>query len=362
MTTVAGIGDTNATTIFEHFFGARLDQSGSLQLSVGDPYGVSFMAYFDNSTAASTSALANDVVQDQPSVLVNESFGVQYFSGVVAAPQAGLYIFTFSVQGPQTGVSVNFLLRDAATYGSGLSISIGGRGDYNANASYGSVPHGLEEWSVTVYSNTTTDVNMSTELVPLNMWAKFVPSYLSDVGPNGANTTLLIAGALKPFVSNQYNVSIFMDAVGSNGLEGETFLPVEPVLPVQVLHSLGPISSQIEVNSANELLTIGQSGVVTYGVLYDPAGQSASSSPSISMTVTGVLENGTVQPLPAWLVVNQPEPTFQLPANEPYYFGFNITLSSAAPQGFYSLVLKETMNGQSFTGNVDILAEYPMTG
>ena len=186
-------------------------------------------------------------------------------------------------------------------------------------------------------------------MVPLNMWAKFVPAYLPDIGPKGATATLLIAGALKPFVPNQFNISIFMDAVGSSGSEGEAFLPVEPVLPVEVLHAPGAINSQIEVNGANTLLTIGQTGTVTYGVVYDPASQSASSSLSVTLRISGILENGAVQPLPSWLTVNQPEPHFKLPTNEPYYFGFDITVSSTAPQGFYSLALAEMIDGQSFS-------------
>jgi hypothetical protein len=362
MTSVVYTGGSNVTTVYEHLFGVRLNQSGSLQFSVGDPYSVSFMAYFDSKPGASTTDLSNDVAEDQPQVLVNQSFiGVQYFSGQVGEQKAGLYIFTFSVKGPQTGVSVNFILRDAVTYGNGISMTIGARTDYDGNATYAAVPHGLEEWAVTVYSNTATDVNMSTAMVPLNMWAKFVPSYLPDVGPEGAATTLLIAGALMPFVPNQFNVSVFMDAVGSSGSEGEAFLPVEPVLPVEVLHAPGPINSQIEVNYANAALTTGQTGTVVYGVVYDPASQSAGSSLSISMRISGILENGAVQPLPSWLTVSQPEPSFKLPANEPYYFGFDMTISSTAPQGLYSLALAETINGQSFSGSVVILAEYPIT-
>ena len=52
------------------------------------------------------------------------SVGVQYFSGQVGEQNAGLYIFTFSVKGPQTGVSVNFIIHDLATYGNGISLSI----------------------------------------------------------------------------------------------------------------------------------------------------------------------------------------------------------------------------------------------
>jgi hypothetical protein len=320
------------------------------------------MVYFDSKPGASTTILSDDVADDRPQVLVNQSFiGVQYFSGQVGEQNAGLYIFAFSVKGPQTGVSVNFIIRDLTTYGNGISLSIGARTDYDGNATFTAVTHGLEEWEVTVYSSTATDVNMSTAMVPLNMWAKFVPSYLPDVGPEGAATTLLIAGALKPFVPNQFNVSIFMDAVGSSGSEGEAFLPVEPVLPVEVLHAPGPINSQIAVNGANTLLTIGQTGTVTYGVVYDPTSQSASSSLSITMRVSGILENGAVQPLPSWLTVNQPEPSFKLPADEPYYFGFSVTISTIAPQGFYSLALAETINGQSFSGSVVILAMYPIT-
>ncbi len=358
MTSIVNIGGVNETTIYQHFFGVRLNQSGSLQFSVGDPYGVSFMVHFDSKPGASTGDLSNDVAGDQPRVLVNQSFGIQYFSGQVGEQAAGLYIFTFSVKGPQTGVSVNFIVRDPVTYGNGISMSIGARTDYDANATYAPVTHGLEEWAVTVYSNTTTDVNLSTAMVPLNIWAKFVPSYLPDVGPNGATTTLLIAGAIKPFIPNQFNISVFMDAVGSSGSEGEVFLPVEPVVPVQVLNAPGPINSQIEVNYANVMLTTGQTSTVAYGVVYDPASQAASGSLSVSMRISGILENG-VQPLPSWLVVNQPGPTFQLPADEPYYFGFNLTASSNAPDGLCSLALAETINGQSFSGSIVIFIEPP---
>jgi hypothetical protein len=223
--------------------------------------------------------------------------------------------------------------------------------------------NGFEEWSVVVRSNVTRDVNMSTSYVPLNDWAKFVPSYLPDVGPGGANTTLLLAGALKPFVPDDDNMSIYLDAMSSNGTMGYTMMPVIPDWPVQVLNSPGPVKSVPETNYANTQLTIGETTGVFYGLVYDPESLSAAPSLSVSLTVSGFIPtNGKTEAVPSWLVVKQPEPTFTLPADEDYYFGFEISLSSKAPGGQGSLVLTETVNGQQFTGTLTVFIMSPVYG
>jgi hypothetical protein len=347
----------------QHIFGAQLSQNetGYLQFSYGNAAGLKFIAYYDSSPGSGTNeTLSEHLASDPLTVLLKESFPITYFSGQIDAQQPGLYIFVVSSGADIPTYSTTFFLRDTALYGNEITIDIGGRTDINANGSISSVSGGLEEWTVNVYSSTTTSVNMSATVLPLNVWVKFVPSFLPDVGPNGAKTTLLIAGAISPFGGNELNMSVFMDAVGSNGSQGETILPVEPHEPVQVLNSPSTIKSFPETNGANELLFEGQRSVVLDGLVYDPSAASAPGSLSIGLTVSGIqLQNGTRESVPSWLTISQPELSFQLFPDEPYYYEFNMTMSVTAPWGQFSLILAETINGQSFTGLFSIFVEPP---
>lgn len=141
----------------------------------------------------------------------------------------------------------------------------------------------------------------------------------------------------------------------------------------------------------------GSPGIV--GLLYDPPSGSPSSL-AVSVTVTGILENDSVVPLPSWLNVSYPyqkivlgngsttavtttlgngatvsgipeyetdnvttfppSSTFSLvlhPYN-PYYFVFTIDGTSApkADIGIYTVVLDETINGQHFVSDLEVYA------
>ncbi len=366
MITVAEVNGKNVTTIYKHLFGVRVNRSTTLQFSFWDPQGAEFITYFDNRTEGIDS-LFNEVTTRKLETLENQSvIPPKQFSGQIQAEKPGLYIFAFSVPWAQPTNQARFLLRDSTAYGNGIRISLDGRGNYNKLGPCGP-GGGLDEVTVNIYSDSATDVNMSALSVQPGIWVKFTPPYIRNVGPKGASTTLLIAGATTfPLLgSNNYNISLFIDAMGAKGLSGETFLPVVPTVPVQVLHAPGPIHSLIEAKHVLTVLTTGQtssSGSAVYGVVYDPISASASKSLSVNMTVSGILENGKIQPVPSWLKIYLPQQTFQLVPEEPSYFGFSATFASDAPSGHYTLVLKETINGEVFNGYFDIELRANRTG
>ena len=58
---------------------------------------------------------------------------------------------------------------------------------------------GLEAWPLTISSaSVVKDVNLSSISVISGDWVKFLPSYLPEVGPNGTEVNMLLAGAVKP--------------------------------------------------------------------------------------------------------------------------------------------------------------------
>ncbi|MBI2938388.1 MAG: hypothetical protein HYY22_09290 [Thaumarchaeota archaeon] len=366
MTAVAEVDGKNVTTIYKHLFGVRVNHRTTLQFSFWDPQGAEFVAYFDNRTG-DVDSLFNEITTRRLETLENQSaIPPKQFSGQIHADKPGLYIFTFSAPWAQPTNQARFLLRDSTAYGNGIRISLDASGKYGKSGPCGP-EGGLEKWMIKLYSDSATDVNMSALSVQPGIWAKFTPSYIRNVGPKGASTTLLIAGAttLPPFVPNSYNISLFIDARGANDLSGETFLPVVQTVPVQVLHAPGPIHSLIEANHVLTVLTTGQtgSGSAVYGVVYDPVSASANKSLSVNMTVSGILENGKmIQPVPSWLKIYLPQQTFQLVPEEPYYFGFSATFAPDAPSGRYTLVLKETINGQDFNGYFEIELQANRTG
>jgi hypothetical protein len=385
--------EKNYTTIHELFFGVQVNQSDDLQFTFTGSNATDFQVYLDNRTGASTSSLANEVANYSPSILVNES-NVDYFAGQVNALRPGLYIFVFSVSQPEPGNAVSFILRNADAYPNG-KISVAPAlfqpvtvQTYNAGELKSVSGFGWQKYPLTIYSNMTTPVNMTAVNVPSGAWVEFVPSYLPEVGPKGANVTMYVAGAtVLGTVGNRDNVSMFINAVGQNGVVAETYLPLDgPRVdrPLTVLQSPSPTASSFG-DWGSFSVQQNTSATGSTWVVYDQSSSSASASLSLNLTVAGILQGGQTVPLPDGLQVYWTNQTisltgdslhesetdnitggaplssfaFTLPADRPYYFDIGFKVSSSLPVGNeYTVVLDETVNGRQYLGYLAVTV-YP---
>ena len=88
------------------------------------------------------------------------------------------------------------------------------------------------------------------------------------------------------------------------------------------------------------------------GGVYDPLGSNASQTLSVQLAAAGLIQNGSVVPIPSWMQVDLPQP-FVLNASLPYYFHIGIS-TNPAHFGTYVISLQELENGQAFTDYLKI--------
>jgi hypothetical protein len=392
MTTVPAQSNRTTATVFTDYFTVHAAESDLVGFSMKATNITTFQGYFSTVTNASSVPSPSDLVTGVQ-LFVNETGNYQTYSGNVTARQDGTFVFLFSVPGPEFNDSVSFLLTDSAAYNTGITIKLGVPQvqdvTVSENRSNGGGSEGLgwEEIPITVYAPATTAVNLTSLSLFKGGWLKIVPSYLPDVGLEGTNATVYMVGVGQ--TTNHYNNTLFIGGSGADGLTGDAVLSVEQSPDATVVTGLAPIS----LASAE----YGSPGIV--GLLYDPPSGSPSSL-AVSVTVAGVLENGSVVPLPSWLNVSYPnqkivfgngsttvvtttlgsgETVSGIPQYEtdnvtthppsssfslilhpynPCFFVFTIDGTSApkANVGIYTVVLDETINGQHFVSDLEVYA------
>jgi hypothetical protein len=368
-------GDGHLTGVLhDHLFAFELDESATIQFAYrgAEPNAAPayLRVYFDGGTVNFTDL--RGVVESGSARLVAESpaaslvglVSVDRYSGQIAA-SPGVYVFDFQAASLGTGLAY-FLVRDATALQKGIQVSIGSpsvSSDAFGAAACGGGPgetgFGEEEFPVTVTSNTTGNVTLTSPNVPYGVWVQFVPSQLENVGPQGANATMLLAGDSNPNGGNSLNYSLFIDAYSSGGFTGEAALPLDAAFGrMQVLHSAGSFG---ELPTANPGVMFfqgappgaggNQTNYAVIGDVYDPLpGTSEGSSLGVTMTGVGLIQNGTEIPLPGWLQVTPVNSSFVMLADQPYYLQICVNISASAPNGSFTVVLNERVNGQPFSG------------
>ena len=388
-------GGSNATT-FTEYFAVSADEDNIIGYSMKATNSTTFQGYFiagANTTTESFSPASLAASGDEQNQIANQTGNYQAFSGSITTQEAGAYVFVFTVPAPEFNDSASFLLLDSAAYDSGITVTAGAPNTQEVTISesfsdggVGQEGFGWNEVPITVYAPAMTSVNLTSLTLDNGAWLKIVPSYLPDVGPQGANAALYMNG-VGP-TTNQYNDYLFIGASGADGLTGGTVFPVELSSGLNVVRGPGPVSLS--------------GGGIPYivGLVYDPS--SATSAPlTISVSVAGLLEqNGSVVSLPSWLNVSYPEqhivfgngsttvsyttlsngnvlggvPQYEsddfttnsssssfnlvLQPNNPYYFVLTVDGYSApkADQGIYTVVLDETVSGQHFVSDLAVYA------
>jgi hypothetical protein len=81
----------------------------------------------------------------------------------------------------------------------------------------------------------------------------------------------------------------------------------------------------------------------------------SNSSLSVSFTGVGLIENGTEAPLPSWLKVAPVNSSFMITADTHYFFQVCVSINTSAPQGTFTIVLNESVNGQPFLDEFELM-------
>ena len=217
---------------------------------------------------------------------------------------------------------------------------------------------GSEEWPVHVSSSVSSNVSLSVSNVPCGIWAKIIPAQIPNVGPSGVTARLLLAGAMSglPGASKQGNASLVIEAAAPNGLRASYTLPIQQHGNLTELESPGPVI-QAEAGAYSSAYTIGNTSDI-FGIVYNPSGAQGSQTLNVSLSASGLVQDGSLVPFPSWMKVSLPTPTFILNSSEPYYFEVNV--STLPPHfGSYEIAIGESANGQLFSDIVTITTHNP---
>jgi hypothetical protein len=204
-----------------------------------------------------------------------------------------------------------------------------------------------EDWPVTVKSNASTDVYLNASSVMLGAWAEFVPSHLSNVGPEGVQTHMILAGAVRPFVNNDIsNVSMIIRGVAGNGGWGQALLPIEGGDDVVSIRSPSPVNiTYFDRNSFG--VTQNQSSTGYFPLVYDPGGAPTNASLTEYFSLIGMINGSRVSSVPSWLKLDVLSSSLTLQAYLPNYIELSVSASADTPAGGYALLIKGTVDGNS---------------
>lgn len=211
---------------------------------------------------------------------------------------------------------------------------------------------GWEDLPVLVRSNISTSVLLTASSTPSGLWLKFIPSCL-QVGPAGANATLLMGPATTDpgYAGNYTTVSIFANS--SDNQSAQTTMSVHQFQRLAVLQAPGPF---IQNESAPEVPSAqtydGYDASKLLGVVYNPQSAGANETLSVKITVLGLIQNGSLVPIPSWMEVYLPGP-FVLNTTVPYYFDAYVT-TSPGMTGIWVIALLDVENGQTFVDDLSI--------
>ena len=214
---------------------------------------------------------------------------------------------------------------------------------------------GWEDWPITVSSPTPTSVFLNSSGSPYPIWVRFFPSCLPDVGPAGVNATMRVGPATLDTEYTNYT-ALTIRAQGSDGSTGGMTITLHEYGPVAILDAPGPMMQGPPIDRAHAYGNTSES----LGVVYDPKDPSANESLGVSFSALGLVQNGTLQPIPSWMQVNLPRP-FVLNTSLPYYFDVYVT-TLPAHFGNWVISLRDEENGQTYNENLNITTCDPVQG
>jgi hypothetical protein len=392
MSKATGSSADVSLTFYDQFFAFQLAQNSTVQFTFravepGSQPG-SVYVYYGGDSSVNFTDLQGDVLSGSLQQIADSGtpmpggglFPTDRFSGQIAA-RPGVYIFDLQYS-PGGGGAAYFLVRDATALQNGITVRVGPPQisfvSFNGSAcggGPGETGPGEEEFPVTVASNTTTNVDLSSPDVPFGVWVHFVPSELEGVGPRGAHATMLVAGDVEPSGGNPNNASLFVDAFNpAGGPTGESVVALDAAFGfTNVLRTVGPVgwlanpaypgvlfSSLGSTENQTAFSSVAEGNQTNYAVLtnvYDPAitgGTQTASSLSVKITGVGLVQNGSEAALPMWIAVKPVGASFVMTADEPYELQICVSISDSPPLGEFTIALNEIVNGQLFTGELGV--------
>lgn len=395
MTDESRVDNQTAVTVFADYFAVSVSKGDSVDFSMKATNSTAFQGYFD--AGANASSAASPTASGAGEMLFNQTGNFQTYSGSAKAPRSGAYAFVFSVPGPEFNDSVTFLMMDSAAYETGLTVRVGAPEPQDVTVNEALIGglraqsgSGWEIVPITVYSPEPTAVNLTSLTLDRGGWLRILPAYLPDVGPEGANASVYMVGP--DVTSNRFNSSLFVGASGANGLTGDAVIPIESSSSVSVVSGPGPVSLSAGGGRACPPCMGG------VALVYDPADASSKAPMTVALSIAGLSnQSDSVAPLPSWLDAGFPSQnitfgsstpsrtttlgpgsvlvapvgyetddvaytpqsssfSFVLQPFEPYYFVMTLDWQHVprADQGLYTLVIDETVDGQSFVANLQI--------
>lgn len=201
-----------------------------------------------------------------------------------------------------------------------------------------------EEYPVTVYGS-GQKVTMSVPDLPSGKYIRFVPGVVTAT-PSGSSLKMIVAGIVKPGVPNALFTPVAtITAQSSDGKKSASYIPIVTIQNLTVMHSPGPMVFTDNFGGN------GQQGFGISGVVYDPEDYTGPPL-HVTLSVLGI-DDGTITPMPSWLSVSIPGPSFDLTPTIPYYFMLDYS-SNNASLGTYPVAIKEDMGNSSFVQDVMI--------
>jgi hypothetical protein len=228
----------------------------------------------------------------------------------------------------------------------------------NGYSSYEDIPFNL-----TYTAGGVADMYLLDYNAPANTWIGFLPGrLLNNVGPGGTNGTIRIGGAEIVSATNPDATLVQIKATLTDGVViaqctiaiSRDFNGISIVSSLQRPSIWFPIMTDTSTSPSFN----------PFGAVYNtsqpsPQQQSLNRTLSVSFSVLGLAQNGTIEPLPPWLNVTIMEPSLLLNASKPAWDGIGV-LTRNAPLGAYTVVVSETFNGQySTVENLDVTVVTP---
>src|ERR1022692_4569629 len=120
------------------------------------------------------------------------------------------------------------------------------------------------------------------------------------------------------------NVSLTIDAQAMNEPSAETTLPIVRSGSITILQSPGPVVQGTDLGGSYSHGNTAES----FGAVYSPYSADANQTLSVEMSAVGLIQNGSLIPIPAWMQVDLSE-LFVLNTMQPYYFDVGVTTNRA---------------------------------
>ncbi|MDE1766794.1 MAG: hypothetical protein KGI27_11065 [Thaumarchaeota archaeon] len=198
------------------------------------------------------------------------------------------------------------------------------------------------------YLDTTLSSAQKTRVIlsvngPKGVWAKAFPSIIT-AGPDGTVARVMTAG-VSISDNPKENAGAKDPLVITASADG---IHMTKILGVQVDNNSTVLQGASPISLDDQNVLGGNGGMLsTMGiVVYDPANNSGSLP--VRLAVLGSFEGNSTTPLPPWLSVIIPTPSFLLNATQPYYIPVGVLTHSAPHSGTYHILVSEDVGGKHF--------------